>query len=224
MNVNLNSYGAIKSILTVKIACNFYKASPGDAFTYKELLFNDSNDTVITRTVTLIDGVYYDVAPRVVYPGLGRLLNISNTVSELRSSMNELTMTISGIPNTSIYELINSRLKGSTVTISRILLDPSDGYSAILAVDNNGTYGNTTYRYKGIINNFTLTETFDYDGRSSSNTINIVCTSQIGMLSKSVKGRRTNPVDQELFFPGDTGFKRVPNLVGSYFNFGGATP
>ena len=44
--------------------------------------------------------------------------------------------------------------------------------------------------------------------------------SAINQLNNKVAGRRTNPIDQAEFYPGDQSFDRVPALAKSNFNFG----
>jgi hypothetical protein len=80
--------------------------------------------------------------------------------------------------------------------------------------------GNPVGRFFGIVNNYSLQEEYDVASRTSSNTIVIVCSSTVEILSNKVAGRRTNPQDQKAFYASDTSMDRVPNLVGASFNFG----
>jgi hypothetical protein len=59
--------------------------------------------------------------------GLGRFVNIGSSTSEIRTSSDQLTITLSGIPNRSISEIINGNIKGSRVTITRVFIDPATG-------------------------------------------------------------------------------------------------
>jgi hypothetical protein len=51
-------------------------------------------------------------------------------------------------------------------------------------------------------------------------SLTLTCTSVVGLLNNKITGRRTNPTDQELFYPGDKSMDRVPSLAKSNFNFG----
>jgi hypothetical protein len=147
------------------------------------------------------------------YVGLGKLLGVTSTVSELKGSTSTVTLTISGIPNTSINEILTSSLKGSPVKIYRVVFNPVNNVQ--LAIP-----GNPAGRFFGIVNNYTLEEDFDIENRTSTNTINIECNSVMEFLENKISGRKTNPESMKLFYPNDVSFDRVPNLVGANFNFG----
>lgn len=199
MTINLTSYGAIESGLFVKITCDYYRTTPDGSFTTEVLKFSDIN-----RSITINGDTYV---------GLGRLLGITSSSSELRVSRNELTLTISGIPNSSIAEILNSRLKGSSVVVYRGVFNPANGQ--LLSIS-----GNPAGRFTGIITNYSLTEEYDNQSRTASNTISIICASVLDILSNTSKGRRTNPDDEKKFFPNDVSMDRVSSLVGQYYNFG----
>ena len=202
MSIDLSNYSSIESALLVRIDCDFYKASnSADPFTTQVLRFSD-----YLYTVTL-DGDNYI--------GLGRLMAVTSSSSELRVTNNDLTLTLSGIPNTSIDEIINSRIKGSTIKIYRALINPATGLALSIA-------GNPMMRYSGIINNYGIDEDFDGVNRTATNTISLTCSSFLDVLNNTAKGRRTNPEDQKKFYPSDLSMDRVPNLVRSKFNFGAA--
>jgi hypothetical protein len=201
MAINLSSYTAIETGLFVRIDVAYYKASAGATATSEILRFSDYKASVTINGET--------------YLGLGGLVGISGTTSELRSSTSGLTITISGIPNTSIAEIVNSRLKGSPIEVYRVVFNPTTG--AQLAID-----GNPAGRFFGIVTNYTLDESFDIDARSSSNTIAIECASTSEFLNNKVTGRKTNPKSMKKFYSSDLSMDRVPNLVGANFNFGAA--
>ncbi len=199
MALDFSSYSSVESGLFVKIVCTYYKATPSASPSTQTLRFSDLN-----RTVT-VDGASYT--------GLGNLLGITGTSTELKVTNNDLTVTIAGIPNTSISEIINSRIKGSKITIFRAFYSATTG--TILSVA-----GNPMTRYSGIINNYGINEEYDVDTRSASNTISLMCSSFIDILGNTTKGRRTNPEDEKRFFPSDLSMDRVPALNRSNFNFG----
>jgi hypothetical protein len=145
--------------------------------------------------------------------GLGRLLGVSATSTELRTSSQQLYVSLSGIPNGSISEIVNSRIKGSPIEVWRVFFNPVTG--AQLAIT-----GNPAGRFFGVVNNYSLQEDYDVEARVSSNTIILSCASVIDILNNKIAGRRTNPLDQKLFFPNDLSMDRVPKLVGANFNFG----
>lgn len=203
MSIDLSNYSSIESALLVRIECDYYKASNSpDPFTSQVLRFSD-----------YLYNVTYNSED---YIGLGRLMAVTSSASELRVTNNDLTITLSGIPNTSIDEIINSRIKGSTVKIYRALFNTST--NALLSIT-----GNPMMRYSGIINNYGIDEDFDGINRTATNTISLTCSSFLDVLNNTAKGRRTNPQDEKKFYPNDLSMDRVPNLIRSKFNFGAAT-
>ena len=195
----ISDYKAIQSNLFVRIDVEYYKAAAGDSPSSEVLRFSD------LRNSYTINGESYT--------GVGNLMNISTSSSELRNSSGELTITISGIPNTSIAEIVNSRIKGCPVRIYRALFDPVTG--ADLSITSN-----VLARYRGYVNNYSLVEEYDIDSRTSSNTIQLICASSIDYLQNKVSGRKTNPYSQKAFYPNDLSMNRVPTLESATFNFG----
>ena len=145
------------------------------------------------------------------YTGLGQLLDVTDSTSELRASPNELTVTISGIPSINITDLLTRKFKGSSITVLRAVFDPSTGQ--LLNIPSN-----PAGRFQGIINNFGINE--DWSGQDASTTISFVCTSTVGVLVNKVAGRKTNSNDQKKFYPTDLSMDRVAQLANSNYNFG----
>lgn len=204
----LGSYEAISTALLVRLTVEEYRVNPEDAATSEVLKF--SNWT-LPITVTVYGN-------NETYTPTGQLLNITPSRNELRSSAGGVTITLSGIPNTSIAEIVNSKIKGSQVQIFRVLLNPLTG-QPLTSLDS----GNPVGRFLGIVNNFSLEEDYNIGQKTSTTTIVLECASSLELLSTKVQGRRTNPEDMEYFYPGDKSFSRVPSLVDANFDFGDAT-
>ena len=192
MAVDLSAFDSIQSNLFVRIDLSY---------TSEVLTFTDTRDTWDLNT-----GPGNSLEE---YVGLGELMGVTSTSSELRSTSREITITISGIPNTSITEIMNSRLKGSRCNIWRLIQDP---------ITRNPLY--LSGRFNGIVTNYAINEEFDPVSRTASNTISIMCSGIVDVLANTTKGRRTNPQDQRYWVPNDAAFDRVPDLVGAYFDFG----
>lgn len=146
-----------------------------------------------------------------LYTGIGNLMSITDSYSELKISQTEMTITISGIPDTSLTDFLNNKIKGSKITVKRAIFDPETGRLLNIA-------GNPTGKFQGLVNNYSFAETFD--GQSATNTISLMCSSLLGLIQTKKAGRRTNDTDQKLYFPGDTSMDRVVSLANSSFNFG----
>jgi hypothetical protein len=148
------------------------------------------------------------------YAALGQLMGISNGVSEMRASGQEVNITITGIPSTNISDVLTYRYKGSEVLVYRGVFNPATGQLL------GGVGTNPAQRFKGIVTNYGITEQFDRETRTATNTIVFTCASDIRLLENKTNGRRTNPTDQKSFYPDDLAMDRVPNLVKSQFQFG----
>lgn len=199
MSINLSSYQSIECGLFVRIQVDYYRATPTATPSSQILKFSDYKSPVTINGET--------------YLPLGTLASITSTSSELRVSGGQVTIAVSGIPNSSIAEIVNSRIKGSPVKIYRVFFNPATGQQLNIA-------GNPVGRFFGIVNNYSLQEEYNTDDRSSTNTIVMTCSSYVDVLGNKVSGRRTNPQDQKYLYPTDLSMDRVPNLAGANFNFG----
>lgn len=199
MTLALSAYPSLQSNLFIKIECPYYKSSPGATPSSYNFLFSDR---LVPYTLNGDN-----------YVGLGKFLSITSSASELRVSGGELSITISGIPNSSIAEIINSRIKGSKVTVKRAVFNASTG-------DLISITGNPMTRFIGYVNNLALDEDYDVDNRQSTNTLVLSCTSVVDIMERKIAGRKTNPSSMKKFYSIDASFDRVPTLESSYFDFG----
>lgn len=195
----LQDYNAVETGLFVKLVVENYRTTPAGAASTQTLTFSDYHREVI-------------ITPDLYLP-LGGLVSIGASRSEIRSSGDSIKIGISGIPNSSLQEILYSDIKGSTVSVYRGFFDVETGNILPIA-------GNPAGRFFGYVNNYSIEEELNVAELSGTHTITLECASYINLLKTFVNGRRTNPVDQKLLYPGDTSFDRVPNLVGSNYNFG----
>ena len=144
------------------------------------------------------------------YTALGNFLGVSNTRSQLRTAETDVTITLSGIPNSAIQDVLNTPLKGQPVRILRGFFDISTGN---IIDEPQG-------RFLGFIDNFSISESLDVSNRSASNTVELICSSSVQVLSRKVSGRRTNPQSMKSLFASDTSFDRIPALEETTFAFG----
>lgn len=202
MAINLSLYNEIACALLVRITVKNYSTTPGGPYSQQILKFSDSKYPISLNTDAGIE----------TYVGLGNFVNISSAASELRASNGDLTISLAGVPDSAISEMVNSRLKGSKVEIYRVIMDAATGIP--YNID-----GNPAGRFFGIISNYALTET--WESGTSTNIIEIICSSHIAHLENIISGRRTNPYDQALLYPDDLGFTNVPSIINASYDFGG---
>lgn len=189
MSLNLSAYTSIQTALFCRM----------DVPDYGVLRFSSFN------RVVNIDGEDYT--------GLGTLLGVTDTSNDLRVNSSQFTITISGIPNTSINEILNNRVKGSAIQVWRVFFDPATG--AILDIP-----GNPLGRFQGIVNNYSLEEDWSQGSLTTTNTILITCSSTVDVLNNKISGRQTNSTDEKALYPTDLSMDRVAKLANSNFNFG----
>ena len=154
----------------------------------------------------------YDINSE-TYDGIGSLLALTSTKKEIMSTNQEVTVAISGIPSANLTAATQANIKGSSVKIYRGIFDKNTG-------DLLSITGNPELKFSGIINSVTYAEDYDIQNKSSSFSIIFICTSSLSVLKRTKSGRRTNPIDQERLYTGDTSMKRVPEIKNSNFNFG----
>lgn len=189
MTLSLKDQSAVQTALFVRI----------DVPDYAVLRFSNFN-----RPITINDESY---------TALGTLVGITNSSNNLRADNGTLTITIAGIPNSSIAEIVDNKIKGSDVQVWRMFFNPMTGQSLNLPANPIG-------RFHGIVNNYSLEEDWSQGSQTVTNTISIICSSSVQVLSNKIAGRRTNPTDQKKFYPSDVSMDRVSILSTTNFNFG----
>lgn len=199
--INLVPYGSIKTALLVRIEVKEYKTGPSATPIYTTMTFTDLTNPLYAT----INGI------EELYLGNGTVIDISSSISEIKSTSNEVTITLSTVTKTSIDAFLNSSIKGSRISVSRVIIDPISHQPLAIA-------GNPMGRFFGIINNYGIDEQWGTD--VTSNTISLICKSNIDILGSSISGRRTSSADQKLYFPNDVSMDRVASLTGANYNFG----
>ena len=147
------------------------------------------------------------------YDQVGILLQIGDTMNELRASTNEVSVGLSGIPVSYAVGIQQVKLKGSQIDIRRVFMDPVTDEILDIA-------GNPVIAFRGVVNNYGFSEQFNQFSDSSSIAINVSCSSIVDVLENKLAGRRTNKEDMRKFYPSDTSFDRVTEIAGRAFNFG----
>ena len=197
-NTDLTSFPSIQTNLFVRIDVDNQGT---DIWRFSDR----SEDYEITET-----GLAEDLE---TYTGLGRLIDISRTKTELQPSTNSVSITLSGVPNSEVSTVLNARLKGSRVKIYRQFFNPATGNPLSGAAQ-------VPLRFAGIVKNYAIDEEFSVETRSASMLITLQIDSIVGYLQDKIVGRQTNPESMKTFYPTDTSFDRVPVLKNQAWNFG----
>lgn len=146
------------------------------------------------------------------YIELGAFLSASNMTEDIKTTNGDIGLSLTGIPSNEDYmaQVLNSPIKGGEVTV----------YRAFFNEDYSLDSGNVFQRFKGIITNFSIEETENILEGQLTSSITLACASINTILENKISGQRTAPADREKFFPGDTTFKRIPELQNVQFDFG----
>jgi hypothetical protein len=140
-------------------------------------------------------------------------MSVSEGVSELRASSVETSVGLTGIPIAYAQGVQAVRIKGSRIEIRRVFTDAMT--DAPLNID-----GNPVFMFQGVVTNYGFSEQYNEWSTESSLIINLSCSSLVDMLNTKITGRRTNQESLNQFYPSDSSFNRITNLVGRPFDFG----
>lgn len=174
-----------------------------------------------------VNGVVYRIANTYspityqgeVYQALGHFLGMNEIQDDIRTTNNLLRISLSGIPADTgepdtpsyIALVLQQNIKGSLVQVWRIFFDPDT---------NEFLEAQTSLRFSGYINNYTITDGLDEIGMINTRTVIVQCSNVNSIIERRIAGRRTNSTDQNFFYPGDTGMDRVLAISNTAFDFG----
>lgn len=150
----------------------------------------------------------------ITFNGLSSLLQISDIQRDIKSTSDDLTVSLTGIDSQNIALILSNDIKGSLVEIWRGFLDSNN---QIETIDGQQQFFK---RYQGITNNIAITEEFNDKLRTRVATCIIACASFKMILENRIAGVRTNPIQWQTAHPNDTSMDRVPAITAQYFDFG----
>lgn len=205
--MSYSQYLSIRTALFVKIFVEEYWDKTTGLYKNETLLFSDHS---VDYELPSEDGSTMET-----YTGLGNLMSVSSSQRSIKGTNDGLTIVISGIPDISRREILNSKMKGSLVNIRRVFFDPVTNQEI-----DDSTIQNPITRYRGYLTNWTLNETWDNNTRTATNTITLEANSWIDLLSKKPSFRKTNPVDMKRHYPTDVSFDRIYKIANTNLNFG----
>lgn len=150
----------------------------------------------------------------ITFTGLGDLLSISNITQNVKSTSQDLTISLTGIDGSNTGMVLSADIKGSVVEIWRGFLDYNNQILSIGGVQQ------FFKRYQGIINNVSIQEGWDEEARTRIATCSVACASFKVILQNRISGQKTTPVLWQNTYPNDTSMNRVPVITAQYFDFG----
>jgi len=190
--LDLSAYNSVYTALFVRI----------DIPNYEVLRFSTHYKPY---SIQELDNLTYE------YTNLGQLVSVSDTSAAIRANPEEITVTVSGIPSTQVAIFTQQAIKGAGIEVRRQYFDSSN-YQPI---------STPVVKFKGVVNNYNVNETWpDSPDTPGSCTIGLISSTLVDLLENKTAGRRTNPMDQKIYYPSDLSMDRVPTITGSNFNFG----
>lgn len=147
------------------------------------------------------------------FDNLGSLMNVGDVQRDIKSTSDDMTISLTGLNPANISIILSSTIKGSIVEIWRGFLDSNN---QIITSPTTQFFK----RYQGIVNNVSITEDFNYEMRTRVATCSISCSSMRKILENRISGVKTNQKSWQEFYPGDTSMNRVAEIQSTYFDFG----
>ena len=166
----------------------------------------------VTTTYSFCNAAAPITVSGITFSNLGMLLQLGDIPQDIKSTSDDITISLTGIDPTNVGLILSSNIKGSTVEIWRGFLDSNN---QIITSPSTQFFK----RYTGIINSVGISEDFDDQARTRVATCTISCTSMRKVLENRIAGLRTNQKSWQFFYPSDTSMNRVAAISNQYFDF-----
>ena len=167
----------------------------------------------VTTTYSFCNAAAPITVSGITFSNLGMLLQLGDIPQDIKSTSDDITISLTGIDPTNVGLILSSNIKGSTVEIWRGFLDSNN---QIITSPSTQFFK----RYTGIINSVGISEDFDDQARTRVATCTISCTSMRKVLENRIAGLRTNQKSWQFYYPSDTSMNRVSAISNQYFDFG----
>ncbi len=167
----------------------------------------------VTTTYSFCNAAAPITVSGITFSNLGMLLQLGDIPQDIKSTSDDITISLTGIDPTNVGLILSSNIKGSTVEIWRGFLDSNN---QIITSPSTQFFK----RYTGIINSVGIFEDFNDQARTRVATCTISCTSMRKVLENRIAGLRTNQKSWQFFYPSDTSMNRVAAISNQYFDFG----
>lgn len=169
--------------------------------------------TVDTTVHTFCNAAAPITVNGITFTNLGALMSISDIQRDIKATSDDLTVTITGIDPANVGMILSNDIKGSVIEMWRGFLDSNN---QIISSPSQQFFK----RYQGIINNVSISETFNEEMRTRVATCAMSCASFRLILENRMSGIKTNPVSWKQFYPNDISMDRTPIIQNQYFDFG----
>ena len=149
----------------------------------------------------------------ITFTGVYQLLNVSDIPQDIKSTSDDVSISLTGLDPADIVYVLGADVKGSKVEIWRGFLDSNN---QVITTPTTQFFR----RYTGFVNSVSINEDFDEQNRMRIATITLACTSFRRILETRIASLRTNQKSWQFFYPSDTSMNRVAQISNQYFDFG----
>lgn len=167
----------------------------------------------VSNTYTFCNAAAPITVGGITFQSLGVLLSVGDMQRDIKSTSDDMVISLTGIDPVNVALILSSEIKGSKLEIWRGFLDSNN---QIITTPTTQFFK----RYQGLVNSVGISETFDSQARSRIATCSISCSSMRKILENRLSGVKTNQDSWQFFHPGDTSMDRVMEISNTYFDFG----
>jgi hypothetical protein len=169
--------------------------------------------TLPSATYTFCNAAQAITVSGITFSGLGSFLQLSDVQRDIKSTSDDISVSLTGIDPSKIAIILGSEIKGSLLEIWRGFLDSNN---QIITSPSLQFFK----RYKGIVSSASINEKFDEQVRERVATCLVSAASIRRILENRMAGIKTNPSSWQRFYPNDTSMNRVPVIANTFFDFG----
>jgi hypothetical protein len=149
----------------------------------------------------------------ITFTNMGTLLTVGAVQRDIKASSVDMSISLTGLVPSVVSLILSSSIKGSLVEVWRGFLDTDN---QIITSPTQQFFK----RYSGIVNNVSISETFDEQARSRIATCTVSCSSMRAILNNRISGIKTNQQSWQAFYSNDVSMNRVAQISNEYFDFG----
>jgi hypothetical protein len=176
----------------------------------KLTIYNEYGNSANVTVHTFSSAYREETIDGTVYLPLGGLLAVGTQPRDLRVTSADTSIALSGISGNNIAIVLGTKVKGSTIEISR-------GF-----YNNNYILTNTYPRFTGIITSYGIGEDLEtnFNGSTDNFTVTVNASSYKTVLENRIAGRKTNKSSWQVFNSTDSSMNNVYSIADQTFDFG----
>jgi len=172
----------------------------------KITIYNEYGNTANTTVFTASSSYQDETFDSTTFLAAGGLLSVGGQQKDIRITSADTTVGLSGIPNTVISLVLDSKIRGSKLEIWR-------GF-----YNDNGILTSTAKRFTGIITSYNIEE--DRQDLEDTFTVAVSASNYKTVLENRLASRRTNPESWQSFNPNDSSMTNIYSIATQTFDFG----